>query len=62
MNVVRFCPRCGSTELKPIVYGEGGFDNRSQCNGCNTISFPLEGDEKFYGKFLGGLKDAKAKR
>lgn len=50
---------CGSTNIKPIVYGEFGLDNRVQCIDCNTIGFPISGDEKFYKNFLEEKKNGK---
>ncbi|HZX33841.1 MAG TPA: hypothetical protein VFF09_00510 [archaeon] len=55
---VKFCPKCGSTNVKPIYFMES-VDNRVQCISCGTIELPFEGDEKFRKNFLGGLKNGK---
>ncbi|HZX19704.1 MAG TPA: hypothetical protein VFF13_01675 [archaeon] len=54
--IVVFCPRCGSTNIKPIYFMETA-DNRVQCNACNTIVFPIEGTEKFRKEFLESAKN-----
>lgn len=58
-KTITFCMRCGSTNIKPIVYGEFGLDNRVQCIDCDTIGFPISGDEKFYKNFLEEKKNGK---
>ncbi|MEK6957416.1 MAG: hypothetical protein AABW99_00335 [archaeon] len=56
-KIVKFCSRCGSTDLKPLYFMEA-IDNRMQCMGCNVIEFPVEGTEKFRKEFLEGSKNA----
>lgn len=51
MEKFRFCSKCGSKNIKPIYFMEA-IDNRFECNSCNSIIFPLEGNEDFRKDFL----------
>lgn len=56
--IVKFCPKCGSRNLKPIYFMEA-IDNRVECMGCNTIEFPVESSEKKRKEFLEGIKNGR---
>ncbi|MFH1586574.1 MAG: hypothetical protein ABID38_01815 [Candidatus Diapherotrites archaeon] len=57
--IFKFCPKCGSKELKTWVNAPDSISAKMVCNFCNTINLPFEGTAKFISKFKKRIESEK---
>ncbi len=59
----RFCPICGSTNLKPVIYGMGkdavALSPQMRCVDCKFYGFVFEGTPEYIKEFKDNLKNKK---
>ena len=57
----KFCPSCGSTNLKPVIYGFGkdsaALSPQMKCVDCGFYGFPVEGTPESIQEYREELKE-----